>query len=149
MKKKKYCNFRNTHLSFSTFLMNVDLFTTSYLVHIYFENSEYSYLKIFTLTFELANEVTKYTMYRYISENDNIRNMSAVEINNISCSIGSSQVLVKASLKINHGSIYCLLGPSVRIFPNFIWKSSRSHICYFSNPFEKITFYFDSLILMC
>ena len=75
--------------------------------------------------------------------------MSAVEINNISCSIGSSQVLVKASLKINHGSIYCLLGPSVRIFPNFIWKSSRSHICYFSNPFEKITFYFDSLILMC
>ena len=129
--------------------MNVDLFTTSYLVHIYFENSEYSYLKIFTLTFELANEVTKYTMYRYISENDNIRNMSAVEINNISCSIGSSQILVKASLKINHGLIYCLLGPSVRIFPNFIWKSSRSHICYFSNPFEKITFYFDSLILMC
>ena len=68
MKKKKYCNFRNTHLSFSTFLMNVDLFTTSYLVHIYFENSEYSYLKIFTLTFELANEVTKFTMKTIILE---------------------------------------------------------------------------------
>ena len=57
--------------------------------------------------------------------------MSAVDISNISCSIGSSQVLVQASLRINHGSIYCLLGPSVRNFEtNFINNYATDSIFY-------------------
>ena len=73
--------------------------------------------------------------------------MSAVDINNISCSIGSSQVLVQASLKINHGSIYCLLGPSVRILKRILLTIMRTQ--YFTGFILKCPQHRDILLLKC
>ena len=42
--------------------------------------------------------------------------MSAVVIDKVSISYGSNLVLNKASLTLDNGSVYCLVGPSVRFF---------------------------------
>ena len=47
--------------------------------------------------------------------------MSAVVIDKVSISYGSNLVLNKASLTLDNGSVYCLVGPSVRFFSLFFY----------------------------